>query len=134
MRKISRGDLYYANLDPVVGSEQSGCRPVVILQNNIGNRFSTTVIVAAISSKSDAKTRMPTHCYIPAGNILTTPSIVLLEQIRTIDKSRLGQYIGNLNETYMDKVDLALAISIGLADITYQNIKFSRDNKVRNYL
>lgn len=134
MRKISRGDLYYANLDPVVGSEQSGCRPVVILQNNIGNRFSTTVIVAAISSKSDAKTRMPTHCYIPAGNMFTTPSIVLLEQIRTIDKSRLGQYIGNLNETYMDKVDLALAISIGLADITYQNIKFSRDNKVRNYL
>ena len=134
VRKVLRGDIYYADLDPVVGSEQSGFRPVVIIQNNTGNRFSSTVIVAAISSKSEKKTKMPTHCYIPAGNMLATPSIVLLEQIRTIDKSRLGRYIGNLSQTYMDKVDLALSISIGLAAKTHPNTRYSLDNKFRNDL
>lgn len=114
MRKVLRGDLYYADLDPVVGSEQSGYRPVVIIQNNKGNHFSTTVIVAAISSKPDVKAKLPTHCYIPAGNVLNHSSVVLLEQLRTLDKSRLSRYIGKLNQAYMDKVDRALIISLGL--------------------
>ena len=81
-----RGDLYYADLGQGIGSEQQGTRPVVIIQNNIGNRHSPTVIVAAITSKTNAKAKLPTHYYIAAGNGLELPSIVLLEQIRTIDK------------------------------------------------
>ena len=112
MRKIMRGDLYYANLDPVIGSEQSGYRPVVIIQNNTGNRFSNTVIVAAITSKQDVKAKLPTHCYIQ--DVLGVPSVVLLEQLRTLDKSRLSRYIGTLNQAYMEKIDRALIISVGL--------------------
>lgn len=114
MRKITRGDLYYANLDPVIGSEQSGYRPVVIIQNNTGNRFSNTVIVAAVTSKPDVKAKLPTHCYIQAGDVLDVPSVILLEQLRTLDKSRLSRYIGKLNPTYMEKIDRALIISVGL--------------------
>ncbi len=114
MQKIMRGDLYYANLDPVIGSEQSGYRPVVIIQNNTGNRFSNTVIVAAITSKPDVKVKLPTHCYIQAGDVLGVPSVVLLEQLRTLDKSRLSRYIGKLHSSYMGKIDRALIISVGL--------------------
>ena len=110
---IKRGDIYYADLSPVIGSEQGGVRPVLILQNNMGNRFSPTVIIAAITSQMD-KVRMPTHIKLDAKeNGLPRKSIVLLEQIRTIDKSRLQQYIGHLSPTAMDRVNDALRVSIG---------------------
>lgn len=114
MQKILRRDLYYADLDPVIASEQAGYRPVVILQNDTGNRFSNTVIVAAITSKPDAKAKLPTHCYIKAGEVLDVPSVVLLEQLRTLDKSRLSRYIGRLSQAYMEKIDRALVVSLGL--------------------
>lgn len=110
---VKRGDLYYASLDPVVGSEQNGFRPVLILSNNTGNRHSPTVMVAAITGKAK-KTDMPTHILLPAGNGLELPSVVLLEQIRTLDKSRLGDFIGRLDTTTMKGIDRALAVSMGL--------------------
>lgn len=109
-----RGDLYYANLDPVIDSEQSGYRPMVIIQNNTGNRFSNTVIVAAITSKPDVKAKLPAHCYTQARDVLDVPSVVLLEQLRTLGKSCLSRYIGKLHPTYMEKIDRALIISVGL--------------------
>lgn len=111
---ISRGDLYFANLNPVLGSEQGGYRPVLIIQNNVGNRHSPTVIVASLSSRSNKKPCLPTHCYINAGDALKEPSMVLLEQLRTIDKHRLTQFIGTLSDAYMKKIDRALIISVGL--------------------
>ena len=117
MRRFSRGDLYFANLNPVVGSEQGGCRPVLILQNNIGNWFSSTVIVASVSSRPDKKRRLPTHCYIQTGEGLKQPSVVLLEQLRTLDKCRLQRFIGSLDDECMKEVDQALAVSVGLQDL-----------------
>lgn len=117
-----RGDLYYADLGQGIGSEQQGTRPVVIIQNNTGNKHSPTVIVAAITSKTNAKAKLPTHYYISAGNGLELPSIVLLEQIRTIDKRRLSGYIGRLNDTHIRGINHALAISIGLIDTVPQKI------------
>jgi mRNA interferase MazF len=111
--QISRGDLYYADLSPVIGSEQGGIRPVLIIQNNTGNKYSPTIVVAAITSQICKKTSMPTHIPINAEN-LAKNSVVLLEQIRTIDKSRLTQFICNLDEKYMKEIDKALAISVGL--------------------
>jgi mRNA interferase MazF len=92
-----RGDLYYADLGRGIGSEQEGRRPVVIIQNNIGNKHSPTVIIAAISSKVGVKAKLPTHYYIGTENGLELPSVVLLEQLRTIDKRRLEEYIGRLS-------------------------------------
>ena len=115
MRKFSRGDLYFANLNPVIGSEQGGCRPVLILQNNVGNYFSPTVIVASVSSRPDKESKLPIHCYIQAVEGLKQPSVVLLEQLRTIDKCRLQRFIGTLNDDYMQEIDYALAVSIGLS-------------------
>lgn len=109
-----RGDLYYADLGKGVGSEQEGCRPVVIIQNDIGNRYSPTVIVAAISSKVGAKAKLPTHYYLAAENGLKLPSIVLSEQLRTIDKRRLTEYIGHMSELQMRGIDKTLSVSIGL--------------------
>lgn len=111
-----RGDLYYADLGHGIGSEQQGVRPVVIIQNNIGNRHSPTVIVAAITSKTSVKAKLPTHYYIAAENGLELPSIVLLEQIRTIDKRRLSGYIGRLSNAHIRGINHALAISIGLIE------------------
>ena len=111
--EVKRGELYYAHLDPVVGSEQNGFRPVLILSNNTGNRHSPTVVVAAITGKPK-KMDMPTHCLLPIGNGLDIHSVVLLEQIRTIDKSRLDDRTGELDTTTMKGVDRALAISLGL--------------------
>lgn len=111
--EIKRGELYYAHLDPVVGSEQNGFRPVLILSNDIGNFHSPTVVVAAITSKPK-KMDMPTHYYLAAGNGLDIPSVVLLEQLRTIDKCRLSDYIGRLDEMTMKGIDCALAVSMGL--------------------
>jgi len=111
--KISRGDLFYADLSPVVGSEQGGFRPILIIQNDVGNRYSPTVVVAAITSQVDTKKPLPTHITLDT-KLLAKNSIVLLEQIRTIDKSRLGKYIGNLDEKYMKGIDRALSISVGI--------------------
>jgi mRNA interferase MazF len=110
---ILRGDLYYADLDPVVGSEQGGIRPVLVIQNDVGNKHSPTIIVAAITSKS-GKAMLPTHCILSAESGLDRDSVALLEQIRTIDKKRLRDYVGTLGRPTMQEVDKALAISVGL--------------------
>lgn len=112
-KSILRGDLYYADLNPVVGSEQGGIRPVLIIQNDIGNKHSPTVIIAAITSKA-MKTTLPTHHVLSAHSGLERDSIVLLEQIRTIDKRRLKEYVGVLGQEDMQNIDRALAVSIGL--------------------
>ncbi|MDE5763658.1 MAG: type II toxin-antitoxin system PemK/MazF family toxin [Ruminococcus sp.] len=111
---VKRGEIYYADLSPVVGSEQGGFRPVLIVQNDVGNRHSPTVIAAAITSRQD-KNRLPTHIDVQADKCgLSRDSVVLLEQIRTIDKKRLGDKMGELDLNSMDKVNTALSISFGL--------------------
>ncbi|APP13017.1 PemK family transcriptional regulator [Lactiplantibacillus plantarum subsp. plantarum] len=115
---IKRGDIFYADLSPVVGSEQGGMRPVLIVQNNVGNHYSPTVIVAAITAKVQ-KAKMPTHVNIFAAHTgIEKNSVVLLEQIRTIDKQRLKDRVTHLDDQTMRRVDNALQISIGLADRT----------------
>ena len=115
---IKRGDIFYADLSPVVGSEQGGMRPVLIVQNNVGNHYSPTVIVAAITAKVQ-KAKMPTHVNINAAHPgIEKNSVVLLEQIRTIDKQRLKDRVTHLDDQTMRRVDNALQISIGLADRT----------------
>lgn len=113
-RIIRRGDIFYANLNPVIGSEQGGKRPVLIIQNNIGNRFNPTVIVAALSANIITKTCLPTHYILEAGQGIDRESVILLEQIRMIDKSRLLVYFGSLDKRQMAKVNRCLAVSIGL--------------------
>jgi mRNA interferase MazF len=113
---VKRGDVFYADLSPVVGSEQGGVRPVLVIQNDIGNRFSPTVIVAAITAQIQ-KAKLPTHVEIEAKEHgMERDSVVLLEQIRTIDKQRLTDKITHLEEESMRKVDEALQISVGLID------------------
>ena len=114
--EVRRGDLFFADLNPVVGSEQGGRRPVVVLQNDIGNQYSPTIIVAAITSRLK-KAKLPTHVEIKADKFnLAKNSVVLLEQLRTIDKKRLGERIGHFDEETMSRVDLALLISLGLKE------------------
>jgi mRNA interferase MazF len=109
-----RGDIFYADLSPVVGSEQGGIRPVIIIQNDVGNKYSPTVIVAAITSQIN-KAKLPTHVEISSEEYgLNKDSVVLLEQIRTLDKKRLKEKIGHMTESDMKKVDEALSISVGL--------------------
>ena len=111
---IKRGDIYYADLSPVVGSEQGGVRPVLIIQNDVGNKYSPTVIAAAITSRM-GKNKLPTHIDIYADRVgLAKDSVVLLEQVRTIDKQRLGEKMGHLDGDTMNAVDDAMAISFGL--------------------
>ena len=111
---IRRGDVYYADLDPVIGSEQAGVRPAVVIQNDMGNIHSATVIVAATTSKMD-KPHLPTHIFVRAKHsIFPQDSLILLEQIRTIDRSRLVNYIGRLDGSIMQRIDNALTISFGL--------------------
>ncbi len=111
---VKRGEIYYADLSPVVGSEQGGVRPVLIVQNDVGNKYSPTVIAAAITSKED-KAKLPTHISIRADRCgLTRNSIVLLEQVRTIDKKRLGERMGRLDPMSMERIDQALSVSFGL--------------------
>lgn len=112
--KILRGDLFYADLGKGIGCEQKGYRPVLIIQNNVGNKHSPTVIVASITSKVGVKAKLPTHHFINMESGLEAPSVVLLEQIRTIDKKRLDGYIGHLNDTHIKSIDEALAVSVGL--------------------
>lgn len=111
---VKRGDIYYADLSPVVGSEQGGLRPVLIVQNDVGNKYSPTVIAAAITSKL-GKTRLPTHIDVYAEKVgLQRDSVVLLEQIRTIDKRRLKEKMGHLDDHMMQAVDEAITVSFGL--------------------
>ncbi len=112
---VKRGEVFYADLSPVVGSEQGGVRPVLIVQNNVGNKYSPTVIAAAITSKTD-KTKLPTHIPLEARTCgLQRDSIVLLEQVRTIDKTRLRERMGAVDSGDMRRIDEALQISFGLA-------------------
>ena len=113
-RKIKRGDMFYADLTQGVGSEQSGCRPVLIIQNDTGNKHSNTVIAAVITSRTTNKAKIPTHCPVKAQQGLERDSLILLEQLRTIDKARLRGFIGTLNSADMKKVDKSLEISVGL--------------------
>ena len=111
---IKRGDIYYADLSPVVGSEQGGIRPVLIVQNNVGNRFSPTVIAAAITSQQ-SKAKLPTHIPLYAATSgLAKDSVVLLEQMRTIEKRRLKEKMGSIDEGAMNAVNNAISISLGL--------------------
>ena len=116
---IRRGDIFYADLSPVLGCEQGGVRPVLVIQNDIGNKFSPTLIVAAITSKP--KRELPTHVEVLSIEALQKDSVVLLEQIRTIDRIRLLDYIGSLSRLRMSLIDRALAVSVGLiiADILH---------------
>ena len=115
---VRRGEIYYADLSPVVGSEQGGIRPVLIVQNDVGNRHSPTVIAAAITSRRE-KAKLPTHIDVQAATCgLTKDSIVLLEQIRTLDKRRLREHMGRVDEQVMRKVDSAIAVSFGLRSRT----------------
>ena len=111
---VRRGDIYYADLSPVVGSEQGGVRPVLIVQNDTGNRHSPTVIAAAITSQT-GKARLPTHISVAALSCgLPKESVILLEQVRTLDKRRLREKMGRLDEAAMRRVDTAIAVSFGL--------------------
>ena len=111
---VKRGDIYYADLSPVVGSEQGGVRPVLIVQNDTGNRYSPTVIAAAITSQTN-KAKLPTHISLAAPECgLPKDSVVLLEQIRTLDKSRLRERMGRIDEQTMTRVDNAISVSFGL--------------------
>lgn len=123
MRKaIRRGDLFYADLNPVVGSEQGGIRPVLVIQNDVGNHFSPTVVAAAITSRK-AKNSLPTHILLENVPGLAPTSLLLLEQLRTIDRKRLRGYIGRISKEKMLEVDAALAISIGIGyPITSRNL------------
>ena len=113
---VKRGDIFYADLSPVVGSEQGGLRPVLIIQNDVGNKYSPTVIAAAITSRL-GKTRLPTHIDIYADKVgLAKDSVVLLEQIRTLDKRRLKEKMGHLDEGVMNEVNTAIAVSFGLGE------------------
>lgn len=111
---VKRGDIFYADLSPVVGSEQGGVRPVLIVQNDTGNKHSPTVIAAAITSQT-SKAKLPTHINIAGGSVgLSKDSIILLEQVRTIDKRRLREHMGKLDDEHMALVDDAIAVSLGL--------------------
>ena len=113
-QSVRRGDIFYADLSPVVGSEQGGLRPVLIIQNDVGNRYSPTVIAAAITSRM-GKTKLPTHIDVYADRVgLSKDSVILLEQIRTLDKRRLREKMGHLDDDVMEEVNNAIAVSFGL--------------------
>ncbi len=121
-RTYLRGDMYYADLGRGIGSEQEGYRPVVIIQNNKGNKHSPTVIVAAISSRVGIKPKLPTHYFVNAECGLERPSIVLMEQIRTLDKQRLTKYIGRLTKEHIQGMNRALAVSVDLIHASFQSL------------
>ena len=108
MNKISKGDIYYASLDPIVGSEQNGTRPVVIIQNDIGNKYSPTVLVAPITTKIKTKPFLPTHVFIRSSEYIKQNSIALLEQIRVLDKSRLISYVDSLTQEQIKELDTGI--------------------------
>lgn len=125
---IKKGDIYYASLNPVVGSEQKGERPVVVLQNDCGNKYSPTVIVAPLT-KIIKKEKLPTHILIHSNEFLRYDSLILLEQIRVIDKSRIFAYLGKLSESQIQKMDMAL---INVFEIDIRRIE-SEDNDVKKF-
>ena len=113
---VKKGEIYFADLSPVIGSEQGGVRPVLIVQNDVGNKYSPTVIVAAVTSQINSA-KLPTHVEIPAeGNGLAKDSVILLEQLRTIDKKRLREKIGRIDDKCLQKTNEALTISLGIVD------------------
>ena len=113
---IRRGDIYYADLSPVIGSEQGGLRPVLIVQNDLGNKYSPTVIAAAITSRM-GKTKLPTHIDLAGQDVgLAKDSVILLEQIRTLDKTRLREKMGHLDDVTMQSVNGAISVSFGLSE------------------
>ena len=113
---VKRGDIFYADLSPVVGSEQGGIRPVLVVQNDVGNKYSPTVIVAAITSRIN-KAKMPTHIEIKGEEYgLSKDSVILLEQIRTIDKKRLKERIGHIDDSVIETINEAVSVSLGLMD------------------
>jgi len=114
MFNIKRGDIFYADLDPVVGSEQGGKRPALIVQNDIGNKYSPTIIVVPLTQQQ--KKDLPTHVAIPKSNVLCGDSFILMEQLRTIDRMRFLDYIGHISDEIMYKVNNALSVSLGLGD------------------
>lgn len=119
MNNIRRGDIFYADLSPVIGSEQGGLRPVLIVQNDVGNKYSPTVIAAAITSRM-TKSKLPTHIDVFGEKVgLAKDSVILLEQIRTIDKKRLKEKMGHLDDDVMNEVNEAIVVSFGLTTRTY---------------
>ena len=126
---IKRGQIYIADLDNVIGSEQGGTRPVLILQNNKGNKFSPTTIVACITTKTNSKAHLPTHSFVPISLGLESKSIVMLEQIRVIDKSRIHTYVGKVSPRYMAIIDKKIAISLGM---DLKRGKYGRKKKLSN--
>ena len=124
--QVKRGDIFYADLSPVIGSEQGGLRPVLIVQNDVGNKYSPTVIAAAITSKT-GKTKLPTHIDVThnaenaIGDGLARDSVILLEQVRTIDKRRLKEHIGHLDDSTMQRVNTAISVSFGLVSESASN-------------
>lgn len=121
--KIKRGQIYIADLDQSIGSEQSGVRPVLILQNNVGNKHSPTTIVASISTKYRSKPHLPTHYYLPENTGLRNRSFVMLEQIRVIDKARLHKYIGDVPPRFMNIINQKISISLGMRPIRKRGIE-----------
>lgn len=113
-RTYLRGEIYFADLEQGIGSEQEGYRPVVIIQNDVGNRHSPTVIVAAVTSRKETREKLPTHFYVGEESGLERPSVVMLEQLRTLDKQRLDKYVGRLDQKKLSELDYALAISLDL--------------------
>lgn len=114
MKKIIRGSIFYADLDPIIGSEQRGYRPVLILQNDIGNKYSPTTMIAPITTKENDGEKQPTHVSVKVLNKIRPNSVILLEQIKTIDKSRLKGYVCNIDDQDMQKVENAILISLGI--------------------
>ena len=124
MNTISKGDIYYASLNPIVGSEQNGTRPVVIIQNDIGNKYSPTVLVAPLTNKVKSKRNLPTHVLIDSNHIKRN-SIVLLEQIRVLDKSRLISYLDSLSETEIKKLDVGIIKSFNITKTCFDVKKYN---------
>lgn len=114
MKEIKKGDIYYAKLNPIVGSEQDGTRPVVVVQNDLANKFSPVVLIAPITSKVNTKPNLKTHVYIKSNGKITHDSIILLEQIRVIDKTRLSSYLCSLDNEHIKEVDRAIINAFGI--------------------
>lgn len=119
MREIKKGDIYYATLNPIVGSEQNGTRPVVVVQNNLANKYSPVVLIAPITSKVNSKPKLKTHVYLPRNNKIMHDSIILLEQIRVLDKTRLGSFLCSLDEHKIKEIDKSLIYAFGIDVASY---------------
>ena len=121
-KPIKRGDIYYAKLDPVVGSEQGETRPVLVVQNDVGNKHSPTIVIAPITCNLK-KNPLPTHVVIPQSSGLNTDSLALVEQIRTLDRTRFGEYIGRVNSKVQAEIDDALAVCVGISGSPHQKLE-----------